>query len=52
MQMWKPPYVVVFIYKQYPENFAFLILRIIELFAVKFANFLKSRLIFNIFHSI
>ena len=38
----------MFIWKQYPENFAFLILRIIEL--LKFVNFLKSRLIFNIFY--
>ena len=36
--------------KQYPENFTFLILRILELFAVNFVNFLKSRLIFNIFY--
>ena len=32
MQIWKSPNVLVFIWKQYPENFAFLILRIIELF--------------------
>ena len=37
---------LVFMQKQYPENFAFLILKILELFARKFANFLKSRLIF------
>ena len=32
MQIWKSPYMFVFIKKQYPENFAFLILRILELF--------------------
>ena len=37
---------LVFMQKQYPENFAFLILKILELFARKFENFLKSRLIF------
>ena len=31
----------VFIEKQYPENFAFLILRIIELFARDVCNLLK-----------
>ena len=36
---------LVFMQRQYPENFA-LILKIIELFARKFPNFLKSRLIF------
>ena len=33
MQIWKSSYMIVFIQKQYPENFAFLILRINELFA-------------------
>ena len=40
----------VFIQNQYPENFAFLILTIPELFAVKFVNLLKNRLIFNTFY--
>ena len=30
MQIWKFPYVFVFILKQYPENLAFLILRILN----------------------
>ena len=51
VQIWKSPYIFVFIKKQYRENFAFLLLRILELFAVKFINLLKSRLIFNIFYS-
>ena len=33
MQIWKSPYMFVFIQKEYPENFTFLILRIINLFA-------------------
>ena len=41
MQIWKSPYVFVFIEKQYPENFAFLILRILELFTGKACEFLK-----------
>ena len=32
--------------KQYPGNVVFLILRILELFTMKFVNFLKCRLIF------
>ena len=32
----------VFIYKQYPENFAFLIPRILELFAREVCKFLKK----------
>ena len=32
----------VFIYKQYPGNFAFLIIRIIELFAREVCKFLKK----------
>ena len=31
MQIWKPPYMFVLIWNYYPENFAFLILRILEL---------------------
>ena len=50
MQIWKSPYVLVFLQEQYPENFTFLILKILELFSVKFVNFLKSRLIFIRFY--
>ena len=32
MQIWKSSYMFGFIKKQYPENFPFLILRILELF--------------------
>ena len=32
----------MFIQKQYPENFAFLILRILELFAREVCKFLKK----------
>ena len=35
MQIWKSFYMFQFISKQYPENIAFLILRILELFAHK-----------------
>ena len=37
----------VFISKQYPENFVFLILRILKLLAHEVCNFLKSTLIFK-----
>ena len=40
----------VFIEKQYPENFAFLILRIVELFAREVCKFHKNEAIFNIFY--
>ena len=43
-------YWFVFIWKQYPQNFAFLIQEILEYFPVKFVNVLKSGLIFNIFY--
>ena len=33
MQIWKSTYTFVFIKKYYPENFAFLILRILEFYA-------------------
>ena len=36
IQTWKSPCMFLFIYKYYPENFAFLILRILELFTGKF----------------
>ena len=42
MQIWKSPYMFVFIKKQYLENFAFLILRILELFAREVCKFLKK----------
>ena len=42
MQIWKSAYVLVFIWKQYPENFAFLIIRIIELFTCEVCKFLKK----------
>ena len=48
MQIWKFHY--LFIQKQYPENFALLIQRILELFSRKFVFFSKSRLIFKIFY--
>ena len=35
MQIWKLPYRFAFIWKQYPENFAFLILGILELYTRK-----------------
>ena len=41
-QIWKSPTVFVFIWKQYPENFAFLILRILKLFACEVCKFLKK----------
>ena len=41
MQIWKSPN-VVFIWKQYTENFAFSILRILELFAGELCKFLKK----------
>ena len=40
-QIWKSPYMFVLISKQYPENFAFLILRILELFAREVCKFLE-----------
>ena len=35
MQIWKSPYMFLLIQKYYPENFAFLILKILELFTRK-----------------
>ena len=35
MQIWKSPCMFLFIYKYYPENFAFLTLRILELYTRK-----------------
>ena len=42
MQIWKSPYMFVFIDKQYPENFAFLIQRILELFSRKDCEVFKK----------
>ena len=42
MQIWKSPYRFVFIKKQYPENSAFLIQRILELFDREICKFLKK----------
>ena len=43
MQIWKSPYMFAFIWKQYSGNFAFLILKTIELFARKVCAFLKKK---------
>ena len=42
MQIWKSLYMFVFILKQELENFAFLILIILELFAREVRKFLKK----------
>ena len=42
MQIWKSPCMFLLILKQYPENFAFLILRILELFTREVCKFLKK----------
>ena len=42
MQIWKSPYIFAFIEKQYPENFATLILTILELFAREVCKFFKE----------
>ena len=42
MQIWKTPYMFVFIQIQYPESFAFFILRILEFFAREVCKFLKK----------
>ena len=42
MQIGKSPYMFVFVQKQYPENLAFLILRILELFTREVFKFLKK----------
>ena len=42
MQIWKSPILFVFIWKQYPQNFALLILRILEFFAREVIKFLKK----------
>ena len=42
MQIWKYPHMFLFILKQYPENFAFLTVRILELFAPEICKFLRK----------
>ena len=42
MQVWKSSYIFLFTSKQYPENFAFVNLRILELFTRKVCEFLKK----------
>ena len=42
MRIWKSHYMFVFIWKQYPENFSFLFLRMLELFAGEVCKFLKK----------
>ena len=42
MQVRKSPHIFMFIWKQYPDNFALLILRILELFVCKVCKFLKN----------
>ena len=42
MQISESPYMFVFMYKKYPENFAFLIRRILELFAREVYKFSKE----------
>ena len=41
IQIWKSPYMFVFIQKQYPQIFAFFILRSLELFASEVCKFFK-----------
>ena len=42
MQIWKSRYMFVFIWKQYPANFTFLILIILKLFMREVCKFLKK----------
>ena len=42
MQIQKSRYMFVFLQKQYPENFTFLILRILELFGHEVCKFPKK----------
>ena len=42
MQIWKSPYMFVLIFRLKPENFAFLILRILELFTHEVCKFRKK----------
>ena len=43
MQIWKSPCMLVFIWKQYSENFVFLIVRILELFTREVCKFLNPK---------
>ena len=43
MQIWISPYMFVSIWKQNPENFAFWILRILELYAREVSKFYKKQ---------
>ena len=42
MQIWKSPSMLVLTWKQYSEDFAFLILRILKLFTREVCKFLKK----------
>ena len=42
MQIGKSPFMFLFMWKRYPENFGILILRILELFAREVCKFLKK----------
>ena len=42
MQIWQSPYMFVFGQEQYPENFTFLIHRILEQFSREVCKFLKK----------
>ena len=42
MQIWKFQYMFVFIQKQYPENVALLILKVLKLFTREVCKFLKK----------
>ena len=42
MQIWKSSYMFAPVQKQYPENFDFLILRVLELSAREVSKFLKK----------
>ena len=41
MKIWESSYMFVFIKKQYTEDFAFLFLRVLEIFACEVCKFLK-----------
>ena len=50
IQIWKSAYMIAFMWKQYPENFEFLILRILGLFTRKVCIFLRCRLLLNVLY--
>ena len=50
MQIWKSQCLLEFIWKYCTENFAFLILRIMELFTCKVCFLLKNRVLFKVFY--